>query len=77
MLVNVGELDKDYKTGAKCEHKKQGQWVVLKGKKIFVFDPPTQMQKDFWLSEVEGKAKEKRIAKLRWFCYLCGTVQEP
>lgn len=79
MLIQVGKLnDGVIKEGPKCEHKTQGQWVVLKAQKVYVFDPPTQMQKDFWLSEVKpGKWKEKRIAMLRWFCNLCGTVQEP
>lgn len=61
----------------KCEHK-GGQWVVVYKNTLRLFDPPTQLQKDIWLSVAKTeKTREARLAALRWRCHTCGTVQVP
>lgn len=66
--------------GEKCEHNK-GRWIVEWKGRLFVFDPPTQVQKDIWLNEMKAKGGEelhkKALESLRWLCNICGTVQQP
>lgn len=62
-----------------CEGHKQGQWFVVDddGTQYF-FDPPTGMQKDMWLCTMRDRGKHaEAMSRLRWFCWECGTVQEP
>lgn len=63
----------------KCSCKSSGRWVVEDPMgEFFVFDPPTQLQKDIWLGDGErNKTRELRISMLRWLCFGCGTVQAP
>lgn len=52
-----------------------GAWAVEDPRtgKFYMFDPPTQMQKDIWI----GDDRENRIVLLRWYCFTCNTVQLP
>jgi len=81
MLTKIGKVGEEYCLGEKCQHSvTDGRWMVLKGEEVFVFDPPTQMQKDFWLIEGEDRSKEeheRRIGQLRWICFQCNNIQEP
>lgn len=61
--------------GEKCAHKAQGQWCIVVEGYLRVFDPPTQLQKDIWLGNMQDRAL--RLGMLRWYCAECGTVQEP
>lgn len=57
-----------------------GAWAVLcpVTNQQFLIDPPTQMQKDIWLSGAKDDAeKTERAGMLRWYCFECGTLQEP
>lgn len=61
-----------------CPTTGTGQWVVKKGSKFYVFDPPTQLQKDLWLDVQQRNGKGKKaLESLRWYCALCDTVQMP
>lgn len=62
--------------GPKCDHN-SGRWLVEAGGAIYCFDPPTQLQKDFWIGERGGADRKRRMAMLRWLCFDCGTVQKP
>jgi hypothetical protein len=59
----------------KCDHT-TGQWTVKWKKDFYLFDPPTQLQKDIWLSNA-GIRKQEAIKMLRWFCHECGNIQPP
>lgn len=63
-----------------------GRWAVKLGDEFFVFEPGTQMQKDIWLTTHEGSTRRPlevefirllKLGSLRWYCGICGTVQEP
>ena len=58
--------------GEKCSHTR-GQWLVEWEGKFYSFAPPTQLQKDVWLSQ----DPDVRILLLRWLCYECNTIQMP
>lgn len=67
--------------GEKCAHP-DGRWVAVIDGDAFGFDPPTQLQKDIWVSEPDpeepgAKTREGRIEQLRWLCFRCGTIQLP
>jgi hypothetical protein len=83
MLRKIGDMteglqSKRFRFGDKCSHTTPGCWVVVKGAKVYGFDPPTQLQKDIWLSGARTcQAYEKRLKSLRWYCPECATIQTP
>lgn len=65
-----------------------GRWAVKLGDEFYVFEPGTQLQKDIWLSTHDPRARsaergeedyihQLKLGALRWYCAVCGTVQEP
>jgi hypothetical protein len=77
-LVPVQKPMGDSCTGHSKSGAVSGAWVVvcpMTGSQ-FMFSPPTQVQKDIWLSAEKGMEVE-RMSMLRWFCFECGTVQKP
>lgn len=71
----LAKLDPSPPKAEKCDHK-QGRWAVeLEDGKLYGFDPATQFQKDAWLGE--QKDEKEAMARLRWICFECGTVQQP
>lgn len=61
-------------SGKKCAHN-HGRWMVSIGGRIYGFRPATQLQKDIWLGEQEDEKAAERL--LRWYCFECGTLQQP
>jgi hypothetical protein len=64
----------------RCEHVKPGHWLFEWQGSLWCFDPPTQLQKDIWLTSfgtIGPKTKERRMGALRWLCGICGTIQRP
>ena len=63
--------------GPVCEHKTDGQFVVLTDEKeVFVFDPPTPLQATTWQSgKHDGLTADAKQSMLRWLCYACNTIQ--
>ena len=79
MVLQVHAAD-EWEFSPKCEHSTPGQWLTEMDGELWCFDPPTQLQKDFWLDEPGepgAETKEERIASLRWKCLKCGTIQMP
>lgn len=65
-----------------CKQGTNGRWLFEHDGRLYGFDPPTQMQKNVWLSgnpewTPGPRGEEARIAALRWACFGCGTVQMP
>jgi hypothetical protein len=74
----------EIKPKCSCEGAR-GAWRVQDpdGSLLYI-DPPTQLQKDIWLTtgteynpHRENADKEERIKALRWACSGCCTVQMP
>ena len=72
------ELVQPLPTGDRCPHESQGFWLVEWNDILYTFDPPTQIQKDIWLSDSKKiVGEETALGALRWCCRECGTVQKP
>lgn len=69
----------EHMCGPRCEHN-NGIWRFkdpvdgsLNG-----FVHSSQLQKDIWLGDMRAKGLEAAaLGALRWFCFECGTLQEP
>ncbi len=63
--------------GPVCQHKAQGQHIVVHEGEVFVFEPPTPLQAGIWLRRKhDGLTVTKKNSMARWLCYECGTIQE-
>lgn len=73
-MTYLEELDYPLPRGEKCAHNR-GRWMVELGGKVYGFRPATQIQKDIWLGDQEDQTEAIRL--LRWYCFECGTLQQP
>jgi len=91
-LSMLTKIDPPPSPGARCSCPgvtvswQTGQWAVKLNDEFHVFSPPTGLQKDIWLTAHSGITddsdeaayiKSIKIGALRWWCWNCGTVQEP
>lgn len=75
----------NYATGERCGCKStrtsrpSGCWVVAHDGDHYTFSPSTQLQKDIWIDSAAQQlsGKDAAIKMLRWFCFVCCTVQLP